>query len=81
MKIRVNSTEIYPTLSAIRVYVKSIDFDTQCAFFEIFYENEDAIHITPPHSYCMAGDDYANWTDDVPYVKTWILQQTGLEEA
>lgn len=81
MQIKVKPTEEHPTLATIGVYVKSIDFLAQCAFFEVFWEDADAKHVRSPQPLCMEGADYANWTDDLPYVKSWILQQTGLEEA
>lgn len=81
MQIKVKPTEQHPTLATIGVYVKGIDFQSQCAFFEIFWEDSEAKHLRLPQGLCMEGSDYASWTDDLPYVKTWILAQTGLEEA
>jgi len=80
MQIKVKPTEQYPTLATLGVYVKGIDFQAQCAFFEVFWEDVDANHLRNPQPLTMEGEAYANWIDDLPYIKDWILKQTGLEE-
>jgi len=81
MRIKVKPTQEHPDLKTISIYVTGMDFQAQCAFFEVFWEDENAVHLQMPSNLCLEGEHYANWgAEDLPYIKDWVLEQCQLEE-